>query len=271
MDKRSLVQAFFYDNPRTLILLSGGVDSAVLAYLASEAAPETVEAITLRTEFVKDGEISMARSVAETLSMKHHIMDVLIASDPLAAANGCDRCYRCRKAMHAEAMRFALEHGFKTIVDGVQGNEIDTDRPGVKAAREDGVRHPLAEAGLTKNETRSLAREARLPNRERPASPCLATRFPLATPLSVSWARKIEAGERFLETQGFENCRIRFFPPGLASVEVEETDLSRAFERRTVIVQGLMETGFYVVSLDMEGLKRGKMERFREVQDHDPD
>jgi len=271
MDKTSLVKAFFHDNPDTLILLSGGVDSAVLSYLASEASPETVEAITLRTEFVKDEEISMARRVAEMLSIKHHIIDTAMISDPMIKANDRDRCYRCRKSMHAAAIQFALEHGLRTIVDGVQGNEIDTDRPGVRAAGEDCIRHPLAEAGLTKTEIRRLAREARLPNRERPAAPCLATRFPLSTPLSVAWARKIEEGEKYLAAQGFENCRIRFFPPGLASVEVEEKDLSRAFEKRAVIVQGLMEKGFYVVSLDMEGLKRGKMERFREVQADDPD
>jgi len=266
MDRTDKVRAFFRDNPSTLILLSGGVDSAVLALLASEGAPGKIKALTFRTPLVKGDEIEMAEAIAGMLEIDLHIEDIDVSSDPQVSANPGDRCYFCRKALHREATRYARTAGLTGIADGVQADEIDEHRPGVRAAAEDGILHPLAEAGLTKSEIRELARDAGLPNSERPAAPCLATRFPPWVKISRDWIDRIAKGEEFLAGEGFENSRIRLFPPGLASIEIEEREMPRFWEIRERVFETLHEIGFPVVSLDIEGLKRGKMERFLEVE-----
>ncbi|HPA59213.1 MAG TPA: ATP-dependent sacrificial sulfur transferase LarE [Synergistales bacterium] len=266
MDKAEKVRSFFRENPSTLVLLSGGVDSAVLAMLASEGAPGEIKALTFRTPLVKEDEVALAKSVAEMLGIELHIEDVDVTSDPLVSTNPGDRCYFCRKILHREAARYARTAGLAGIADGVQADDLDEYRPGVAAALEDGILHPLAEAGLTKSEIRELARAAGLPNSEKPAAPCLATRFPPGVKISRNWIERIAKGEEFLVGKGIGNSRIRFFPPGLASIEIEGHEMPRLLEMREEVFEALKGIGFPVVSLDLEGLKRGKMERFLEVE-----
>ncbi len=266
MDKAEKVRTFFRNNPSTLVLLSGGVDSAVLALLASEGATGMIKAITFRTPLVKGDEIEMAKAVAEMLDIDLHIEDIDVTSDPKVSANPGDRCYFCRKILHREAARYARTAGLAGIADGVQTEDLDEYRPGIAAAAEDGILHPLAEAGLTKSEIREMARTAGLPNNERPAAPCLATRFPPGVKISRNWIERIAKGEEFLVGKGIGNSRIRFFPPGLASIEIEGHEMPRLLEMREEVFEALKGIGFPVVSLDLEGLKRGKMERFLEVE-----
>ncbi len=266
MDKPGVVIRFFQEYPGTLVLLSGGVDSAVLALLASRGTGGATRALSFRTPLVKKRETAMALEVASFLGIECHIHDVDVILDPRVRANCRDRCFGCRKILHAEAGKFALSGDFSGIADGVQADEIHEARPGLIAAEEDGIIHPLADAGLTKKEIREIAREAGLPNSERPAAPCLATRFPPDIPLSAVWAEKIEAGEEILAAEGFSNSRIRWFPPGVASIEIDEKDIPSFWEKRNRICASIRDTGFPVVSLDLEGLQRGKMERFLEVK-----
>ena len=266
LDKADKVRAFFRDNPSTLVLLSGGVDSAVLALLASEGAPGETKALTFRTPLVKEDEIEMAEAVAEMLDIDLQIEDIDVTSDPQVSANPGDRCYFCRKILHGEATKYARTAGLTAIADGVQADDLVEGRPGVRSAAEDGILHPLAEAGLTKSEIRELARSAGLPNSERPAAPCIATRFPPGVPISRVWLERLEKGEAFLAGEGYENSRIRLFPPGLASIEIEVHEMPRFWDMRERVFETLHELGFPVVSLDIEGLKRGKMERFLEVE-----
>ena len=266
MGKAETVRAFFRENPSTLVLFSGGVGSAVLALLASEGTKERINALTLRTPLVKEDEVTMAQAVAEILGIELHVENVDVTSDPQVSANPGDRCYFCRKVLHREARRYAKTFGSTSIADGVQSEDLDECRPGVRAAAEDGILHPLAEAGLTKSEIRELARSAGLPNCERPAAPCIATRFPPGVPISRIWIERIAKGEEFLAREGYENSRIRLFPPGLASIEIEVHEMPRFWDMRERVFETLHELGFPVVSLDIEGLKRGKMERFLEVE-----
>ncbi len=265
MEKAEKVRSFFRENPSTLVLLSGGVDSAVLALLASEGVPGHVRALTFRSPLIKEDEVRMAREAAERLGLDLHVVDVDVLLIPGVLSNPPDRCYFCRKALHQAAKRYAEEAGLSLVADGLQADDLGDNRPGVRAADEDGVVHPLAEAGLTKLEVRELAREAGLPNSERPEAPCLATRFPPGVAISQALLGKIERGEAFLAGEGFVNSRVRVFPPGLASLEIEKDDLPRFFDHREKIVEALKGIGFPVVSLDLEGLERGKMERFQEV------
>ena len=265
MDKAEKVRTFFKENPSTLVLLSGGVDSAVLALLASKGVPGPVRALTFQTPLVKEDEVRLAREVAQQLDLDLHVEAVDVTQAPGVLSNPPDRCFFCRKALHRAAKEYARRSGLTLIADGLQADDLEENRPGARAAAEDGIIHPLAEAGLSKRELRKLAREAGLPNSERPAAPCLATRFPPGIPIQRALLGKIEKGEAFLAEEGFENSRIRVFPPGLASLEIERDDLPRFWDVRPRIIEAMRNIGFPVVSLDLEGLERGKMERFLEV------
>lgn len=271
MDKAELVRRFFRSNPGTVILLSGGVDSAVLALLASEGARLPVAALTFRTPLVDDEELGTARSIAGRTGLDHHVMELDVTRDPGVRANDKDRCYRCRKVLHKQALDWARKNGFYRVADGVQAGEISERRPGLRAADEDGIVHPLADAGLAKEEIRAIARKASLPNAEKPAAPCLATRFPPGIPLDAGWAGRLKNAETALARMGFGNFRVRFFPPGLAMLEIDHSQLDEAWARRMELVETVKTAGFPVVSMDMEGLERGKLDRFLEVGNHDPD
>ncbi|MCF7935662.1 MAG: ATP-dependent sacrificial sulfur transferase LarE [Synergistales bacterium] len=269
MDKAAAVRGFFAERPDTLVLLSGGVDSAVLALLAGEAA-HRVRALTFRTPLVSGDELETAAAVAAHLGLRHSVADADVTTDRRVTANGPDRCYWCRKKLHAKAWEEARRLGCSTVAGGVQADEIAEGRPGVRAAAEDGISHPLAEAGLTKKEIRSLARAAGLPNADRPPAPCLATRFPPGVSMDPHWTGRIGEAERLLRGEGLRAFRVRWFPPGAAILEVAPREMPLVWERKGRIVTLLREVGFPVVSLDLEGLQRGKMERFAEVPDHDP-
>jgi len=271
MDKADLVRNFFRDHPETVILLSGGVDSAVLAFLASEAMPFHLAALTFRTPLVDDEEIQTAHRIAELTGLDHHLIDLDVMKDSAVRTNNANRCYFCRKAIHREAVSWARNNGYGPIADGVQADEISAFRPGLRAADEDGILHPLAEAGLTKNEIRAIARKASLPNAEKPAAPCLATRFPTGIPLDAQWIKRLKNAESALAQKGFRNFRVRYFPPGLAMLEMDNSQIEEAWLRRDELTDTIKNAGFPVVSMDLEGLKRGKMDRFLEVKDHDPD
>ncbi len=271
MGKVAMVRSFFEKHKDAAILLSGGVDSSVLALLGAEGSEGSVTALTIRTPLVSEEEIRSAIILARQLGLTHDIIDVNLSEYPNVKGNGRERCYWCRKILHKHAFSWALDKGIILIADGVQADELATTRPGLRAAEEDGIRHPLADAGLTKEEVRNLARKAGLPNAERPAAPCLATRFPPGTPLDGRWIERLKTAEATLAGMGFTNFRIRFFPPGLAMLEIDHLQMEEAWSRRDEIFSVIRDAGFPVVSLDLEGLERGKMDRFLEVQDHDID
>lgn len=271
MDKAGSVRNYFRNTSGVVILLSGGVDSAVLAVLASQGALSPVAALTFKTPLVSNEEIQTARNIADKTGLDHHIIDLDVTQYPDVKANDTDRCYYCRKAFHREAISWARNNGYGPIVDGVQADEISTPRPGLRAACEDGIIHPLAEAGLTKNEIRAIARKASLPNAGKPAAPCLATRFPPGVPIDALTIKHLKNAETALAQMGFRNFRVRYFPPGLAMLEMDGAQMDEAWMRRDELIDAVKNAGFPVVSMDLEGLERGKMDRFLEVKNHDPD
>lgn len=266
MEKADLVRSFFKEHKDAAILLSGGVDSSVLALLAAEGSESSVTAVTFKTPLVSEEEIRSAMALARQLGLPHTLIEIDLSEYPEVKGNGKERCYWCRKILHRHAFSWALDEGITLIADGVQADEVSTSRPGLRAAEEDGILHPLAEAGLTKEEIRDLARKAGLPNAEKPAAPCLATRFPPGIPLDGPWIERLKIAEATLAGMGFTNFRIRFFPPGLAMLEIDHLQMEEAWSKRDEISTVVKAAGFPVVSLDLEGLERGKMDRFLEVQ-----
>jgi len=248
------------------VLLSGGVDSACLAWAAAEALPSSkVQLLTLTCPLVEEEERRIARETASKLGLSWHLLEVPTLEISEVRQNGPRRCYFCRKAMHARAAAWIQRHRKGPLVDGVHGEDRREYRPGLEAAEEDGIRHPLEEAGLSKEDIRECLRQAGFSHWNRPPRPCLATRFPPGVSLEETNLLLVQRGEEILRKYGFSRGRLRFFPPGAGILEFPEDDLPRALEERKELTADLLALGFGVVALDLEGHCRGKMERFLSV------
>jgi len=179
-------------------------------------------------------------------------------SDPLYLANTPDRCYVCKRHICAALIEFARAQGLAHVADGSNADDLHDFRPGQRATREFGLRHPLQEADLHKNEIRSLARHLKLANWNRPSAACLSSRLPYGEPITVDKLKQIERAEDVLHAHGFAQVRVRHHGP-VARVEVAESDLARAVEMRAVIVAGVRASGFQYVALDLAGFRSGSM------------
>ncbi len=271
IEKANAVRSFFNKNRNSVLLLSGGVDSSVLALLAAQGSGGSARTLTFRTFLVNEEEIEAAEKLSKRLGLRHTVIDVDISDCAGVKGNGPDRCFWCRKTLQRHALSWARKNGCSVVADGVQADEISERRPGLRAADEDGILHPLADSGLTKDEVRAIARKAELPCAEKPPAPCMATRFPTGIPLQFNWIGRLKKAEITLASMGFSNFRVRFFPPGMAMLEMDPSQMEEAWEKREELFSDLREVGFPVVSIDLEGLKRGKLDRFLGVNSSDPD
>ncbi len=250
-----------------LLLLSGGTDSAALALAALRVPEARPQALTFLSPLDPEA-ADRARRVAERLRLDWKVREIDELADPLFAAHSPDRCYRCRRIRHALARRIARAESVGTLADGALAEDRPFLRPGMRAAEEDGVRSPLREAGWTKADVRAFLTREGYGDLVRPSRPCLATRFPYGIPLRRADLDRVRRAEAELADRGFPDCRVRAFPYLAALVEVPERDLPRALELRGEILRVARRAGFDFVSLDLEGLRSGKMERTAPKADH---
>ena len=240
---------------------SGGVDSTVVLKVAlDELGAGQVLAVTASGDVHTDEESAAAREAAARLGARHLVITTNELRIPGFEANPPDRCYLCKKSMYATLLEIARAEGMKTLVDGGNRDDQTDYRPGSRAAAELGVRSPLAEAGMGKAEVRALAREFGLPEWDRPASPCLASRFPYGEPLTAAKFHMVAEGERRLRAAGLTDCRVRHHGD-LARIEVGVDDIPVAAEAsvRRAIVRHLREVGYIYVTLDLEGFRSGSL------------
>jgi uncharacterized protein len=234
-----------------LVAFSGGVDSTVMLKLAlEELGAARVLAATAHGDVHTTEELDAAQRIVNS-----HELEV-----PGFSANPPERCFLCRSAMYAQLWELARREGLGAVVDGANHDDGADYRPGMRAAKALGVRSPLAEAGLGKDEIRSLARDLGLPNWDLPASPCLSSRFPYGEQITKDKLGMVSAAERRLRELGFATARVRHHGD-LARIEVLSGDIARATEEsvRRAIVQYLRELGYAYVTVDLEGFRSGSM------------
>ncbi|HOM24652.1 MAG TPA: ATP-dependent sacrificial sulfur transferase LarE [Thermosynergistes sp.] len=252
---------------KVAILLSGGVDSTFLAEVSRRTLGSNAIAITFRSSLAPAGEAEEAVKWTELAKMKHYLIDSDEFGVDQVRANGPDRCYYCRKHRQELAKAWAEKTGWDgTFCDGANADDLSDYRPGLRAADEAGVRHPLAEVGFSKAEIRSAAKAMGLECWNRPSSPCLASRFPYGFPLSAELLKMVEASERSLREMGFSELRVRCFPHGLAVVEVSPEEMDRAWSLRRDIASALRGFGFSFVAMDLEGHVGGKLNRLMQKE-----
>lgn len=195
-----------------MLAFSGGVDSSLLLKLLCQAAKETgrqVVAVTMATELHPAQDAEIARKVAEESGAVHKVICVDELSHAGIQYNPENRCYLCKKYLFSELLRAADKAGISTVLEGTNADDLKVYRPGIQAVKELGIQSPLAEAGMTKADIRKLASEYGISVADRPASPCLATRFPYGTKLSIENMQMADEAEKFIRDLGFYNVRVR--------------------------------------------------------------
>ncbi len=237
-----------------LIALSGGVDSSVLAALAAQELGDRAVAATAVSEVYPRREIEAAKDLARRLGLRHLLVNLdHLADVPGFADNPPDRCYRCKKVVFGRLREIALREGL-VMVHGEQVDDLADDRPGRKAAQELGVRAPLAEAGLTKQQVRALAARLDLPVAQAPSMACLATRFPTGTRLTTEDLARAEAAEQVLSRLGLSNYRARCHGD-LVRLQVPPGEIARLVQDdvRAFLIEQLRGLGFRYLTVDLEG------------------
>ncbi|MDE7446297.1 MAG: ATP-dependent sacrificial sulfur transferase LarE [Lachnospiraceae bacterium] len=251
-----------YAKQNVMVAFSGGVDSSLLLKLAHETARKTgkeVYAVTMQTRLHPVREIEEAKKVCEEIGAVH----IVIAVDELEEAgimnNPVERCYLCKKHLFLKMKERASELGISVILEGTNEDDLHVYRPGIEALRELQIISPLAEAGLTKAEVRKMACEYSISVSSKPATPCLATRFPYGTELTYEKMAQVEKGETFLKEIGLHNVRVRAHDK-LARIEIDESTFGEFLTHKKEIADYMKSLGFVYITLDLEGFRSGSMD-----------
>jgi uncharacterized protein len=242
-----------------IVAYSGGVDSAYLAVMASQTLGDRAVAVTADSPSYPERHRRLAITIARQFGLRHEIIHTAELARPEYRANPSNRCYYCKHELYTHLSRIAAERG-ATVVDGNNADDRGDYRPGRQAAREFGVRSPLDEVDLLKDEIRDLSRHAGLPTWDEPASACLSSRIPYHSEVTGEKLRTIERAEQALARLGFRVCRVRHHED-LARVEIGRDELARALEpaTRAAIVRELKGVGYRYVTLDLQGYRLGSL------------
>lgn len=243
------------------VAFSGGIDSTVVAQAAHFALGDRALAVTADSPSVPRSELAEARVLAEHIGIRHIIVETSEFESPDYVRNDGTRCYFCKDELYSRIEELLPRLGVNVICSGANLDDRGDYRPGLKAAAEHRVRHPLQEAGFTKADVRELARHWGLPTWDKPASPCLSSRLAPGVQVTTERTSRIEAAEAYLKKLGLRELRVRLHEGELARIEVPATAISRLMdaEVRERLARRFKELGFRYVTLDLEGFRTGSM------------
>jgi uncharacterized protein len=243
-----------------LVAFSGGVDSSLLLAAAREGCTGAVIAVTASSPIHPRREIEDARRIAALVGVRHEIVKTHEMGDPRFVKNPLERCYLCKRGLFAELKRYADGKGLAVVLEGSTVEDLSDFRPGEKALRETGARSPLRQADFTKADVRALAKAIGLPNWDKPAGACLATRFPYGTEITRELLGKVERIEEVLMALGFGQVRARFHGEVMRiEVPSEEIELAAGPDVRERIVQTVRREGLRYAALDLQGYRTGSL------------
>lgn len=250
------------------VAFSGGIDSTVVAQAAHLALGDRAMAVTADSPSVPRAEIAEARALAARIGIAHRVVRTEEFASPAYVRNDGSRCYHCKDELYGQVERLLPELHVATICSGANLDDQGDYRPGLVAAAEHRVRHPLQEAGFTKADVRALARHWSLPTWDKPASPCLSSRLAPGVEVTPERTARIEAAELHLRQLGLRELRVRLHEGELARIEVPPAELARLADPavRTPLLQALKALGFRYVTLDLEGFRSGNLNELVSVE-----
>jgi uncharacterized protein len=239
-----------------------------VAKAAQLALGERAVAVTADSASVPRAEIADARRLAEQIGIRHEVVPTQEFTDPDYIRNDGARCYFCKDELYSRIEELLPRLGVKVICSGANLDDQGDYRPGLKAAAEHAVRHPLQEAGFTKADVRALARAWGLPTWDKPASPCLSSRLAPGVQVTVERTARVEAAEVYLKSLGYRECRVRLHEGELARIEVSAEGLARLADPqvRAELNRRFRELGFKFVTLDLEGFRSGNLNELVSVE-----
>jgi uncharacterized protein len=259
-DKVARLRTLLAELPSALVAFSGGVDSTFLLRVAHEVLGTRCVALTTRSPTTPAEDLEDARRFAVALGVEHVVIDANELDIPGYAENPTNRCYFCKDNLFTLCVSEAERRRLAVVLDGANLDDLGDHRPGLQAAAEQGVRHPLVEAELTKADIRAASRALDLVTWDRPASPCLSSRFPYGTRITPERLTRVAEAEAALRAYGFRELRVRFHDH-VARLEVPVADMPRLLEPgvREQVVSRLRSLGFTWVALDLQGFRSGSL------------
>jgi pyridinium-3,5-biscarboxylic acid mononucleotide sulfurtransferase len=259
-EKLEQLKALFGEMEQALIAYSGGVDSTLVAKIAYDVLGDRALAVTAVSPSLLPEELEDAKIQATTIGIPHQVVQTNEMDNPNYTSNPVNRCYFCKSELHDTLKPLARELGYPYVVDGVNADDLHDYRPGIQAAKERGARSPLAEVGVTKMEVRQISQQLNLPCWDKPAQPCLSSRFPYGEEITVAKLQRVGRAEIYLRSLGWQNLRVRSdgdtarieLPPEQIKDFVLKTDLNS-------VISAFKKFGFIYVALDLEGYRSGKL------------
>jgi uncharacterized protein len=248
------------DMEQALIAYSGGVDSTLVAKIAYDILGDRALAITAVSPSLLPEELIEAQTQAAKIGIKHELVETKEMDNPDYTSNPINRCYFCKSELHDTLKPLALKRGYPYVIDGINADDLTDYRPGIQAAKERGARSPLAEVGVSKAEVRAISRSLGLPWWNKPAQPCLSSRFPYGEAITVTKLQRVGRAEIYLHQLGYENLRVRS-QEDTAKIELPAQDISQFVQQVDLpkLVKTFQNLGFVYVTLDLEGYRSGKL------------
>lgn len=259
--KRDRLLAVLGRFPGVAVAFSGGIDSTVVAKAAFLALGERAVAVTADSPSVARSELHDARALAQLIGIRHVVVRTAEFDNPAYTKNDGTRCYHCKTELYTTVESILPELEVPVVVSGANLDDSGDYRPGLVAAAEHAVRHPLQEAGFTKADVRALAHYWELPTWDKPAAPCLSSRMAPGVAVTPERTKRVEDAETFLRGLGLRECRVRYHEGDLARVEVPPGELTKltAEPVRSELTRTLHALGFKFVSLDLDGFRSGSL------------